>query len=422
MTSTYATPATPIYPRYRWVVLTSWMLPHLWSFVFLSSLGLMLPYIREELGLTGFQEGLLGGGSQLANILLAIPFGWFLSRFNPRLITSISLICAAGMIFFQAWAPIFLLLLLGRFLFGVTAVARESAWVMLVRRWVPPREIVIANTLGNFMWGFVALGIMVVPLLITWLDDSWRNASNVIGLSLLALSMGWLVLGRDGKHLDTSRYEPVQRINPLAIVRRYKELWILAAGMFGNGVNFTGFSVFWPSFRIAEFDNSLFEVSVVMGIGGVFTSISGLTVGLIVSRRGWKRKVLIFSGIVLATTTIGTLWVGPIWALVLLFVVQSAGWTFFPSATTIPYELPGIKPRETVVAISALFMSLWGGSFVGPILSGLVQDSTGDLRLALVITSLGPLLMTIGALFLSKKWDLPPSYERTPPDTAKRAH
>ncbi len=422
MTSAYATPATPIYPRYRWVVLTSWMLPHLWSFVFLSSLGLMLPYIREELGLTGFQEGLLGGGSQLANILLAIPFGWFLSRFNPRLITSISLICAAGMIFFQAWAPIFLLLLLGRFLFGVTAVARESAWVMLVRRWVPPREIVIANTLGNFMWGFVALGIMVVPLLITWLDDSWRNASNVIGLSLLALSMGWLVLGRDGKHLDTSRYEPVQRINPLAIVRRYKELWILAAGMFGNGVNFTGFSVFWPSFRIVEFDNSLFEVSVVMGIGGVFTSISGLTVGLIVSRRGWKRKVLIFSGIVLATTTIGTLWVGPIWALVLLFVVQSAGWTFFPSATTIPYELPGIKPRETVVAISALFMSLWGGSFVGPILSGLVQDSTGDLRLALVITSLGPLLMTIGALFLSKKWDLPPSYERTPPDTAKRAH
>jgi MFS family permease len=259
-----------------------------------------------------------------------------------------------------------------------------------------------------------------VPLLITWLDDSWRSASNVIGLSLLALSMGWLVLGRDGKHLDTTRHEPVQRVNPLAIVRRYKELWILAAGMFGNGVNFTGFSVFWPSFRIEQFDMSAFEVSVVMGIGGVFTSISGLTVGLIVSRRGWKRKVLIFSGIVLATTTLGMLWVGPIWALVLLFVVQSAGWTFFPSATTIPYELPGIKPRETVVAISTLFMSLWGGSFVGPIMSGLIQDFTGDLRLAIVVTSLGPLLMTIGALFLSKKWDLPPSYERTPPDTAKR--
>ena len=255
----------------------------------------------------------------------------------------------------------------------------------------------------------------MVPLLITWLDDSWRNASNVIGLSLLALSMGWFVLGRDGKHLDTSRYEPVQRINPLAIVRRYKELWILAAGMFGNGINFTGFYVFWPSFRIAEFDNSLFEVSMVMGIGGVFTSISGLTVGLIVSRRGWKRKVLIFSGIVLAMTTLGMLWVGPIWALILLFVVQSAGWTFFPSATTIPYELPGIKPRETVVAISTLFMSLWGGSFVGPIMSGLIQDFTGDLRLAIVVTSLGPLLMTIGALFLSKKWDLPPSYERTHP-------
>ena len=143
----------------------------------------MLPSIRAELGLSGIQEGLLGGASQLANILLAVPFGWFLSRFNPRHITTISLLFAVGMIFFQAWAPIYLLLLLGRFLFGVSAVAREPAWVMIVRRWVPPREIVIANTMGNFMWGFVALGIMAVPLLIRWLDDSWRNASYVIGLS-----------------------------------------------------------------------------------------------------------------------------------------------------------------------------------------------------------------------------------------------
>jgi fucose permease len=100
----------------------------------------------------------------------------------------------------------------------------------------------------------------------------------------------------------------------------------------------------------------------------------------------------------------------------LLFVVQSAGWTFFPSATTIPYELPGIKPRETVVAISTLFMSLWGGSFVGPIMSGLIKDFTGDIRLALVVTSLAPLLMTFGALFLSKKWDSPNSSERSDPE------
>ena len=76
MTTTYTATPPRVYPRYRWVFLTSWMLPHLWSFVFLSSLGLMLPSIRAELGLTGIQEGLLGGASQLANILLAIPFGW----------------------------------------------------------------------------------------------------------------------------------------------------------------------------------------------------------------------------------------------------------------------------------------------------------------------------------------------------------
>ena len=413
MTSTYA--PTPTYPRYRWVVLTSWMLPHLWSFVFLSSLGLMLPSIREELGLTGIQEGLLGGASQLANILLAVPFGWFLSRFNPKHITTISLFCAATFIFFQAWAPFYILLLLGRFLYGVTAVAREPAWVMLIRRWVPPREIVIANTMGNFMWGFVALGIMAVPLLIRILDDSWRNASYVIGLSLLVLNFGWLFLGRDGKDLETAVQAPTERINPFAIVRRHKELWLLAFGMFGHGINFTGFSTFWPSFRLDHFGMSELESSVVMGIGGLFTSFTGLSVGLYVSRKGGKRTVLMLSGIILAASEMGLLWVGPLWILVLLFVVQSLGWTFFPAATTIPYELPGIKPRETVVAISALFMSLWGGAFFGPIISGVIQDTTSDVRLAISITSVAPLFMTVAALLLSKKWNLPPSAERPSP-------
>ena len=391
------------------------MLPHLWSFVFLSSLGLMLPSIREEFGLTGLQEGFLGGASQLANVLLAVPFGWFLSRFNPKHITTISLFCAAGFIFFQAWAPIYVLLLLGRFLYGVTAVAREPAWVMLIRRWVPPREIVIANTMGNFMWGFVALGIMAVPLLIRVLDDSWRNASYVIGLSLVALTMGWLFLGKDGKNLEAARQAPTERINPFAIVKRYKELWLLAFGMFGQGINFTGFSTFWPSFRLDHFGMSELESAVVMGIGGLFTSFTGLSVGFYVSRKGGKRTVLMLSGIILVASSMGLLWVGPLWILVLLFVVQSLGWTFFPAATTIPYELPGIKPRETAVAVSALFMSLWGGAFLGPIISGVIQDLTSDVRLAITITSMAPLFMTVAALLLSKKWDLPHRQNALPP-------
>ena len=266
--------------------------------------------------------------------------------------------------------------------------------------------------MGNFMWGFVALGIMAVPLLIEVLDDSWRNASYVVGSSLLALNLGWLFLGRDGKNLETAVQAPVERINPFAIVKRYKELWLLAFGMFGQGINFTGFSTFWPIFRLDHFGMSELESAVVMGIGGLFTSFTGLSVGFYVSRKGGKRTVLMLSGIILVASSMGLLWVGPLWILVLLFMVQSLGWTFFPAATTIPYELPGIKPRETAVAVSALFMSLWGGAFLGPIISGVIQDLTSDVRLAITITSMAPLFMTVSALLLSKKWDLPPSAER----------
>ncbi|MCH9036790.1 MAG: MFS transporter, partial [Chloroflexi bacterium] len=150
-------------PRYRWTVLTVWMTGHVWGYVFLGSLGFLLPSMREELGLSPIQEGLLGSAPPVANMILGIPFGWFLSRFRPKLLTSISFFAAAGLVFFQGWAPVFIILLLGRFLYGVVSIAREPARVLLIRQWIPPNEVVIANALANFLWGIVGVGFVLTP-------------------------------------------------------------------------------------------------------------------------------------------------------------------------------------------------------------------------------------------------------------------
>ena len=126
------------FPRYRWVVIALWMTGHIWTYVVLGSLGFLLPSMREELGLSPIQEGFLGSAPQVANILLAIPFAWFLSRYRPKLVGSISFFGAAALVFFQGWAPYFLLILLGRVLYGATATAREPARVLLIRQWIPP--------------------------------------------------------------------------------------------------------------------------------------------------------------------------------------------------------------------------------------------------------------------------------------------
>ena len=58
----------------------------------METLGLFLPSMRDELNLTPVREGLLGAAPQLTVLILSIPFGLYLSRFPPKLLTLVSML------------------------------------------------------------------------------------------------------------------------------------------------------------------------------------------------------------------------------------------------------------------------------------------------------------------------------------------
>ena len=396
------------FPRYRWVVITLWMTGHTWAYVILGSLGFLLPSMREELGLSPIQEGFLGSAPQVANILLSIPFGWFLTRYRPKLVGSISFFGAAALVFFQGWAPYFLLILLGRILYGAAATAREPARVLLIRQWFPPNEVVIANSLANFLWGIVGLGFIAAPVVLELLDNSWRNTLHVFGLLSLAMAVAWHVFGKERRTRDYEAQHGRQKVSSLRVVLEHKEILLLAVGMVGVGMNFSSFSTFWPSLRLAEYGMSLKASAVVMAVGGGFSSTAGLAVGILVSKIGRKRQVLLLAGFILAGTAAPLLWVGSYPALFAVFLVQSAGWSFFPVLMTIPFELRGIRPREVAIVTSSIYTMVWIGAFVGPILTGTVHELTGSLRAGLLITGLAPVSLMATGILLPKEWDRAP--------------
>ena len=396
------------FPRYRWVVIALWMTGHIWTYVVLGSLGFLLPSMREELGLSPIQEGFLGSAPQVANILLAVPFGWFLTRYRPKLVGTISFFGAAALVFFQGWAPYFLLILLGRVLYGASATAREPARVLLIRQWIPPNEIVIANSLANLLWGIVGLGFIAVPVVLELLDNSWRNTLHVFGLLSLAMAIAWHIFGKERITQDYEAQHGRQKFSSLRVVLEHKEIWLLAVGMVGVGVNFSSFSTFWPSLRLDEYGMSLKASAVVMAVGGGFSSVSGLAVGILVSRFGRKRQVLLLAGAILAGTAAPLLWVGSYPVLFAVFMVQSVGWSFFPVLMTIPFELRGIKPREVAIVTSSIYTVVWIGAFVGPILTGAIQEWTGSLRAGLLIAGLAPASLIVTGLLLPREWDRAP--------------
>ncbi len=394
-------------PRYRWLVLGTWMTGHVWSYIIVSSLGFLLPVMRVELDLRPTGEGLLGSAPQAANLMFALLFGWLLTNFGPKRLSSISFFLGAGLAFFQGWAPGFLVLLLGRFLFGVASIAREPARILLVRQWIPANEIVLANALVNFFYGIVGVGFVLTPLLLKLLDDSWRDTLYVYGIVSLVLAVLWQIIGRERSTFEYEREVRSQDVHPLGTIMRYKELWILGFAMMGVGFSYSAFSVFWPSYVLDKYDISLTMSALVMGIGGGLSAITGFGVGFLVRRIGRKRQMLFLAGLLLGLTSAGLLWTGSIPILLLLFLIQSFGWSFFPIIMTIPFELPGIKPREVAVAATFLESILWIGALLGPILAGAIQDISGDLRLGLLVTGLLALTMTIGSYRLPRAWDRP---------------
>ena len=379
------------------------MVGHVWGYSVLESIGLLLPSIRDDLGLSPIEEGMLGSVPRIANFVIAIPLSWLLSGFRPKLVTSFSLFAVAGFALFQGWAPTFTVLLLGRFLYSLVSVAREPARALLIRQWVPSHEIVIVNALGSAVWGLTAVGFLITPVILSLMDDSWRKTYLVFSITCLVFAILWQLMGRER---ITPEYEAEVRSqvgNPMVTLFKYKELAIGGLGMLGAGVGFSAFAVFWPSYMLDIKDVSLFTTSVMLATSGIVSSLGGIGIGIIASKTGRKREVLIGAGIAAAVSGVGLLFTASYSSLALLSILNGLGSAFIPIVFTIPFELPGIKPREVAVTLTFMTTMIWAGSFFGPLLAGAIQQVTDDRRLALIVTSLFTLLITVAGILLPRR-------------------
>ena len=68
------------------------------------------------------------------------------------------------------------------------------------------------------------------------------------------------------------------------------------------------------------------------------------------------------------------------------------------------FLMEDIKPREVGIGLAFMETSIWIGAGIGPLLVGFIQESTGNLQLALLICSMSPLILIVSA-FILKVWE-----------------
>ena len=376
------------YSRYRWTVMVVWLFSSVSSFMVLNTLGILLPAISADLDLSPSQQGLLGSASHWGNIALAIPLSWATSRLSPKWLTAATLLVATGCLFLQSWAPVFIVLLAGRLMFGISNIAQMPARALLTRQWFPPREVIYLNGLSNVLFGLVVGGgLVLAPVILDLTNGDWRATLRIFGLYFAGVTLLWTLVGRERTNLADQDVVAEKGLDVVKGALRHRDLWIGGLGFAGATMSFGAFLAFYPTLMLEEFDISLRLSGMILALGVVVGGIGGIGIAWAASTHGREGNYLQVLGILMICTNLGMVLTGSVPALFVLSFFNGVAWAFFPILVTIPFHLPGIRPRELAVAFAFTMMMTSVGTSLGPLFTGYLQEGLDDLKMALFLIS-----------------------------------
>ncbi|MDA1128126.1 MAG: MFS transporter [Chloroflexi bacterium] len=383
------TPQAPLtYSRYRWTVIGIWLFSSVSSFMVLNTLGILLPAISAELSLSPSQQGLLGSASHWGNIALAIPLSWATSRLSPKSLTTASLVMATFCLFLQSWAPVFVVLLAGRLLFGISNIAQMPARALLTRQWFPPKEVLMVNGLSNVLFGLVVGGgLALAPVILGYLDGDWRMTLRIFGMFFAGITVLWVILGKTRANESDQDVVTPHGMEVIKGALGHRDLWLCGLGFVGATMSFGAFLAFYPTLMLQEFDISLRLSGSILALGVVVGGVGGLGIAWAASRFGREGRFLQVLGLLMIGTNLGMVLTGAVPALFALSLFNGVAWAFFPILVTVPFHLPGIKPRELAVAFTFTMMMTSVGTSLGPLFTGFLQEAFDSLKVALFIIS-----------------------------------
>lgn len=387
---------------YRWVVISVWLVAGTTAFMVMSTLGILLPSISkpDELGLSPSQQGLLGSSAFWGAFGLGIPLSWWASRFPPKGLTTFTLAIAVLCLLLQGWAPGFLLLIVGRLVFGLAILGRDAARALLIHQWFPQREIILVNSLSNGLYGIiVGGGLLATPFVLSAFDDDWRAVFYIFAGLFAVLTVSWMLLGK-----ERVPHKEVRKLGTWATgvslrALTHMDLWLAAFGFMGSTLALGAFLNFLPTLLLDTYQISLEWSGAILFVTTIIGGLAGIGVGYIVTVTNWRNPVLHALGILMTLSFLGMTMTGSIPLLLFLSFLNGVAWGFWPVLGSVPFQLPGIKPREMAVGLAFMTSGTAMGVVLGPMIAGFLQEVT-DLKSALFIVSFASLSLNVAGTFL----------------------
>ena len=380
------------------------------NFIDRQIVGILAPFIQEDLGLTNTQLGLLIGlAFATFYTLVAIPIAWLADRYNRVNILSIALATWSGFTALTGMAGNFLQIGLARMGVGIGEAGGSPPSHSIISDLYPKEER--AGALGVYSMG-IPLGIMAAYFATASLmgssgeDVNWRRIFIFLGVTGIALAVVVRLVLREpvrgamefGGRQDIVQPPFRESLNSLLKIPAW---WAMCFGIaFGSFVSYAT-SAFQTKYLVLLDPSFDFKTLViVLGVINGTTYAGGAFFGARLADRwgaknirayGWLPAIAIS---ICLPIGIGSFWVSTVWAhlafttVFLLFLGIYLGPSFAIAQTLAPINM---RAMSTALFFFILNMIALGGgtTFTGWIID-VFKESNGDLmsmRYAMTVTS-----------------------------------
>ena len=262
---------------YRAYVLGILVLVYTFNFIDRQIVGILAIPIKEDLGLTDTQLGLMGGlAFALLYTTLAIPIAMAADRMSRTWIMTGALVVWSGMTAVCGMAQNFWQLFLARVGVGIGEAGGVAPAYSLISDFFPPNQR--ARALSVYSFGIPigsALGIVFGGIIATLVD--WRFAFIVVGLAGIAVAPIFRATVREPARggFDTSHGKTgaASLAEIMRVLLKKPSFWGLSLGASCSSMMGYGLFFWLPSFFVRSYEVTLLDASLVYGaillIGGI---------------------------------------------------------------------------------------------------------------------------------------------------------
>jgi MFS transporter, NNP family, nitrate/nitrite transporter len=329
--------------------------------------------IKQDLGLTETQFGLMVGVPILTGSLVRILFGVWTPRYGGRLVYALTMLAAALATFLLTYAHTYAQTLVAALGVGL-AGGSFAVGVAYVSPFFPAEKQ--GTALGVFGAGNVGAAVTKFLAPFVLVAFGWHAVAEIWATVLAVMAIVfWFSTDDDPEFLgrksgDLPRKSLAQEFAPL----KNTQVWRFALYYFFAFGGFVALSLWLPRYLIGAYGFNIEAAGMLAACYSIPGSLFRAYGGFLSDRKGARTVMYVMFTVAAVATAILSFPVGPTVFIVVLFAL---GFVMSLGKAAVYKHIPVYYPRA-VGAVGGVVGMIGGfGGFVMPIIFGWLKDTTG---------------------------------------------